>query len=159
MKKLFVTNAFSPSMLGGDTTIKFRLLADEFEASLVLIDKLRQGFEIVSAVGHADTASLFRGLLKFPVEMNRVKIELTAKDYIICGQLDTGGQRLPEGCTSLPEGAKIKWWLITIGDQPLTDIEKLKEEDKYLKRYCPCGNLHEDKCPNYCDDWGCKAIV
>jgi hypothetical protein len=36
-----------------------------------------KGAEIVSAVGHEDTAGLFSALLGFPVSVNRISVKLT----------------------------------------------------------------------------------
>lgn len=128
--KIFICNAFSLSMLdgevqarrpgdavygspriprlcGGDgsTSAAFRWLeaaADDFNA------------EIVSAVGHADTAALFSALLGREITVNRVSVKLPGGPdsgvFALIGQLQ--GPRLPEGATTLPEGATIAWWLV-----------------------------------------------
>jgi hypothetical protein len=65
-----------------------------------------------SCVGHADTAALFSNLLVVPVPMNRCNVVLEPGDTILVGQYN--GPRLPEGATSLPEGASIRWLLCTV---------------------------------------------
>jgi hypothetical protein len=63
-----------------------------------------------SAVGHADTAFLFANELGLPILPNRVSVKLKAGECALIGQYI--GSRLPEGCTSLPEGARIEWWIV-----------------------------------------------
>ena len=108
---LFITNAFSPSMLEDTRELKFRLLSGEEEAKTVLHRLVEDlNFLPVSAVGHADTASLFTSLLGTEVPANRVSVSLRNYDVLVVGQYN--GPRLPEGCTTLPEGATIRWWLV-----------------------------------------------
>lgn len=70
--------------------------------------------EIISAVGHVDTAALFSRLLGREIPVNRISIKLTGHagsgDVALVGQLQ--GPRLQEGATELPEGASIEWWLV-----------------------------------------------
>ena len=68
--------------------------------------------EYTSAVGHEDTAALFSNLLGTPVVANRINISLGSKDRVLVGQYT--GPRLPEGTTVLPEGAHVKWWIVTV---------------------------------------------
>ena len=56
---------------------------------------------LVSCVGHADTAAVLG------VEMRRVSVTLQAGDVIFVAQLQGG--RLPEGCTTLPDGFTFDW--------------------------------------------------
>jgi hypothetical protein len=67
---------------------------------------------IQSAVGHADTAKVFSSVLGTDVPMARVTVSLEAGDRILVGQYS--GPRLPEGATSLPQGASLKWAVVTI---------------------------------------------
>ena len=66
----------------------------------------------VSAVGHADTAAVFAALLDRPVPVNRISVSLTEDDELLIGQLT--GPRLPEGSTTLPEGAAITWLRVVV---------------------------------------------
>ncbi len=69
----------------------------------------------VSGVGHADTAALFSTLLGVDIPCNRISIAVPERVYgqeqeawtAIVGQYS--GPRLPEGATTLPEGATIRW--------------------------------------------------
>jgi hypothetical protein len=70
------------------------------------------GSDLESAVGHQDTANVFSSILGVPVPMNRTSVVLKSGDTALLGQYS--GPRLPEGATTLPEGAKIKWILVDI---------------------------------------------
>ena len=67
----------------------------------------------VSAVGHADTANVFSGVLGVNVPANRATVILKKDETALVGQYI--GPRLPEGALALPEGATIKWLLVTLG--------------------------------------------
>jgi len=97
-----ITNAFSFGMLATfPTSMKVTALtADEVRT------RLKAGV-VESAVGHADTAALFSTILGMAIPMNRVSLSLVPGDEIIVGQYT--GPRLPEGATTLPEGAAIRW--------------------------------------------------
>ena len=71
---------------------------------------LSSGF--TSAIGHADTANVVGSLLGVEVAMNRINVTLTAETELYVAQV-VGG-RLPEGCTTLPEGVTIKFVRATI---------------------------------------------
>lgn len=132
--KIYIANAFSLSMLDredqagspagyvprtgapadkvGTARIPSPLSADakDWLRSLAVL-----GVEIVSAVGHPDTAVLFSSLLNRPVEYNRVSVRLSRDDTLLVGQLmaaDGGMVRLAPGTTELPVGATIEWWVI-----------------------------------------------
>ncbi len=91
MKKVYVSNAFSLSMLNPlppeGRTIKVRPLTLEEVKSL-----LQEGFE--SAVGHQGTADILTTLLGLPVEARRVAISLSPGDKLVVFQLAV---RLGEG--------------------------------------------------------------
>ena len=65
-----------------------------------------------SAVGHPDTAAIFSRLLGREVEHARRHVVLAPGDAVIVGQY--AGPRLPEGATSLPEGGRFSWFLVTV---------------------------------------------
>lgn len=58
-----------------------------------------------SVVGHADTANVVASVLGFPVPMNRTTLALNVGDVLYVAQLF--GARLPEGTSTLPEGATL----------------------------------------------------
>lgn len=68
--------------------------------------------EVLSAVGHADTAALIGGLLGAPVSMARVSVPpMTAgtRHFVALYQ----GPRLPEGATTLPAGASVAFYRLS----------------------------------------------
>lgn len=108
--RLLIANAFSLSMLdrdaqgGPDARIPRPVPCPRWIVDAAAAD----GAEIVSVVGHADTAALFSGIIGIPVAANRATITLGPEDRLLVGQYI--GPRLPEGATALPEGARIEWW-------------------------------------------------
>jgi hypothetical protein len=119
--KFYICNAFSLSML--DREVQARSPHDAVYESArypapvsdeLLTEYCRMmlsgDIECESAVGHADTAFLFGNLLGLPILPNRVSIRLKQGECALIGQYI--GPRLPEGATSLPEGARIEWWII-----------------------------------------------
>jgi hypothetical protein len=103
---LYIANAFSLQMIDicKETTVVV-VPVDDPKATVA-------GQEFTSAVGHADTANLFSGLLGVDVPSQRINVKLTAEDALLVGQYI--GPRLPEGATTLPEGASIVWLLVTV---------------------------------------------
>ena len=102
---MYLLNAFSANMLEELTAlVRFT------EISATTMAELAQ--ESVSAVGHADTSALFSAILGIEVPCNRVTVTLKAGDNALLGQYT--GPRLPEGATTLPEGASIKWVLVNV---------------------------------------------
>jgi len=100
MKK-YLVNAFSIQMLKKGGLVRFK----EIDATEVPAD-------VVSAVGHADTAAVLSNMLGFEVPMNRVNISLDEDTEIYVAQLIGG--RLPEGSTTLPEGFAFKFYRVTM---------------------------------------------
>ena len=102
---MYLLNAFSANMLEELTAlVRFT------EISATTMAELAQ--ESVSAVGHADTAALFSAILGIEVPCNRVTVTLKSGESALLGQYT--GPRLPEGATTLPEGASIKWVLVNV---------------------------------------------
>jgi len=98
-------NAFSLQMVACPATVKFEEISVETVASA-----LAGGF--TSAIGHADTAKIVGTLLGVEVAMNRINVSLTTETELYVAQV-VGG-RLPEGCTTLPEGVTIKFVRATV---------------------------------------------
>ncbi len=67
--------------------------------------------DVESAVGHQDTAKVVSSILGFEVKPNRVSIKLTENDVLYVAQYT--GPRLPEGATTLPEGANLEFFEVT----------------------------------------------
>jgi hypothetical protein len=100
----FLVNAFSIQMINSvanPVLVKF----EEIKAADIPRD-------VVSAVGHADTAAVLTNILGFEVPMNRTSVFLDEFTEIFVAQL-VGG-RLPEGVTELPEGFRFKFFRVTI---------------------------------------------
>lgn len=97
---IYLANAFSLQMLQGDYV---EVSVSTISAAYVRQRILEEGF--VSAIGHVDTARVLSSILRVSVEMNRVSVTLTPEDELIVAQV-VGG-RLPEGCTTLPDGVLI----------------------------------------------------
>jgi hypothetical protein len=65
-----------------------------------------------SAVGHETTAAIFATLLGREVPVARATLQLQPGDTVLVGQYS--GPRLPEGATSLPDGAAIRWIVVRV---------------------------------------------
>ena len=104
---MFLLNAFSINMLpAGSASVRF--------TDLSLADaRLHVALGFDSAVGHADTAAVFSEVLGVAVPCNRASVSIPTRAYglpawaALVGQYS--GPRLPEGATTLPEGASIRW--------------------------------------------------
>ena len=101
---MYILNAFSLNMIVGNADVVVREVSQKVAA--ILADAC------VSAVGHADTAAVFGSVLGVPVPCNRATVALKDGDVALVGQYS--GPRLPEGATSLPEGAAIKWVVVGV---------------------------------------------
>lgn len=112
----YLVNAFSLNMLlfAVETTVKFTPLGLEEARAYSRANKL------TPAVGHADTARVVDGLLgleaqgETPASYGRINVSLVEGDEVLVAQYT--GPRLPEGATTLPEGAVINFWLATVTD-------------------------------------------
>ena len=101
---MFLLNAFSLNMIVGDADVIVREVSRTMAASLAA--------NCPSAVGHADTAAVFSAVLGVEIPCNRATVALKDGDLALVGQYS--GPRLPEGATSLPEGATIKWMVVQV---------------------------------------------
>ena len=100
MKK-YLVNAFSIQMLQKGGLVRFDEIAPEDIPA-----------DVVSAIGHADTAAVLTNMLGFEVPMNRAFVTLDEETELYVAQL-VGG-RLPEGSTTLPEGFAFKFYRVTL---------------------------------------------
>jgi len=116
MTKYYILNAFSLNMLDPTVvagSIKFARLPGANAAFASLADVRRGGTkQIIAAVGHADTARLFSQELGEEIVAARATVAMSVGDMALVGQYV--GTRLPEGATSLPEGARIDWFLVQL---------------------------------------------
>ena len=101
---VFISNAFSLSMVGDNADITVAPVNLQYEAALIS--------SATSIVGHSDTAALFSSLLGREIAVNRISVSLKSGDTLIVGQYS--GPRLPEGTSVLPEGATITWKKVVV---------------------------------------------
>ena len=97
----YLCNAFSLGMIDMPTTDFLRI--GKIRAEQIPKD-------VISIVGHADTARILSGILGFEVPFNRTGIKLTKDDILYVAQYK--GPRLPEGTTVLPEGASFEFVVV-----------------------------------------------
>lgn len=67
--------------------------------------------DVESAIGHQETAKVVSSMLGFEVKPNRVSIRMSESDVLYVAQYT--GPRLPEGATTLPEGASLEFFEVT----------------------------------------------
>ena len=110
MTKVVIANAFSLNMLTlevGITNLQVCPASPD-----VIREEIAEAGGFTSIVGHADTAAIFSSLLGLEVPCNRATFTLEEDHVLFVGQYK--GPRLPEGATSLPEGASVEWAMVTI---------------------------------------------
>lgn len=101
-----LSNAFSLNMLKeSGAYISVRQIPPEEAKRL-----LEGGF--VSFIGHDDTARLLSALLGLPISTNRQSLVLEDGETLLVAQYR--GPRLPEGATTLPPGARVDWFLVSV---------------------------------------------
>lgn len=101
MKK-FLSNAFSIQMLA---SFPANVSISQVKAEDVPTD-------VVSCIGHADTANVLTDMLGFDVPCNRCNVSIDTDTKLYVAQV-VGG-RLPEGATTLPEGFRINFFKVEI---------------------------------------------
>jgi len=102
----FFTNAFSLNMLADPSATLHVHPLTAAEAAHALSG------QFTHAVGHADTAAVIADLLGVPVPVSRITVQMHPGDCAIVAQYR--GPRLPEGATTLPEGANITFALVEV---------------------------------------------
>ena len=105
-----VANAFSLNMLSlevGDADLQICPASPD-----VIRQEIEEEGGFTSIVGHADTAAIFSSLLGLDVPCNRATFIMGEGTTLFVGQYK--GPRLPEGVTSLPEGATVEWEMVLI---------------------------------------------
>ncbi len=106
---MLLLNAFSLNMV--PRTGPWNITANP--VSLEEARDILSTYGIESAVGHPDTARVLTDLLGIPVYAERLTVTIPeAGAYMMIAQYS--GPRLPEGATTLPQGATITWWTINI---------------------------------------------
>lgn len=97
-------NAWSMMMVEHPAKLETRVLTP------TVASKMLQRLGCESCVGHVDAAALYSEILGIDVAFNRCQTQVAKGEEVIVGQYV--GPRLPEGATTLPEGAEIKWLLV-----------------------------------------------
>jgi hypothetical protein len=106
---VYVTNAFSLNMLP-DNCVLAHILVTKLSP-----DNAREflrGNNFQSYIGHPDLASIASNILGMSLAVNRQTLTVKEGDALLVVQYR--GPRLPEGTTTLPEGATIEFWLVDI---------------------------------------------
>ena len=99
--KVYLGNAFSLQMVADNAIIaKVEVSPEEIPQ------------EIVSIIGHKDTATVVSTILGREVPCNRESVMLSDEDVLYVAQV-VGG-RLPEGATTIPDGMEIRFYRITV---------------------------------------------
>lgn len=108
--RVYLGNAFSLSML---SSLPAQVRVEELSIEDVR-ELLSTEAAVENVIGHPDTDALVRSLLALPSlpPAERKSIQLGNEDVLIVAQYV--GPRLPEGATSLPEGAEIKWLKVKV---------------------------------------------
>ena len=102
-KQILLGNAFSLQMLD---------LTKIQNVKVTPVQAVEVPVEAVSVIGHKDMAVLVGKILGREVPFNRVSSKLNKGDVLYVAQY-VGG-RLPEGVTTLPEGAEIKFLKVEV---------------------------------------------
>jgi hypothetical protein len=110
-QQINVLNAFSLNMVDFDGSARWHRVSRE-----VLRDMLDDGHSIApylkSYIGHADTAAVISADLGFCLPTNRETVKLEAGSRCLVCQYK--GPRLAEGTSTLPEGATIEYYWLTV---------------------------------------------
>ena len=105
-----IANAFSLNMLALDFGVTNLQVCPTFPEYIRHEIEAAGGF--TSIVGHADTAAVLSSLLGLDVPCSRATFTLEVGVTLFVGQYK--GPRLPEGATTLPEGANVEWAMVVI---------------------------------------------
>ncbi|MBD3216542.1 MAG: DUF1874 domain-containing protein [Candidatus Lokiarchaeota archaeon] len=148
---MYIANAFSLQMQGEHSASSRKITLDDAKEAVIgaiRLDHGRIGYGLraVSCVGHKDIAAVMSDLLGYTVPSKRISVALEPGDTVIVGQYV--GPRLPEGCTLLPEGAKIEWYEVTCHKASMQD----RREALYAEMSRACAKME------WPDD-GPKAIL
>lgn len=132
---LYIGNAFALSMLPASADDHSIVLYQD-----ATIDRAREyaAQPHVSCVGHADTARLMSDALGVELETRRCSIQLKPGDQLLVAQYS--GPRLPEGATSLPEGATFRWLFVRLAGTFTCPYPHCGHRRPFHSHYCGgCG--------------------
>lgn len=113
MNKIYILNAFSFNMINAHKgSVEFLQLDKDQAYNMAFKKTENPEREIISAIGHADTAAVISDELGVLLTANRINVGMfTGDSALIC---QYSGPRLPEGAMTLPEGATIKYFWIDL---------------------------------------------
>lgn len=104
---IYICNAFSLAMISQFKDVKIRCRKITVEE---VRDILSQGFH--SSLGHETTGKIISDMIGINIPVNRDKTVLQPGDLLIVTQYL--GPRLPEGAVTLPPGAVIEFFAVTL---------------------------------------------
>lgn len=117
MSRLYLLNAFSLNMLSFDEEQEFippmRVVVNPMsplDAARVVQEAYNNNLH--THIGHESTAALLSKMLNIPLRADRATVTMMSGDIAIVAQYV--GPRLPEGATSLPDGATIRFYLVEV---------------------------------------------
>lgn len=109
-----ISNAFSLNMFGGNVEIpQGDPVFPEFPVMTISVKEVTPEevpSDCMSVIGHADTAAVVGGILGREILVNRTTYTVEPGDTLYVAQYS--GPRLPEGATTLPEGAMVKFFRV-----------------------------------------------
>lgn len=105
--RVFLGNAFSLQML--DLQKQAQVIVTPVSSNEV------SNADFESVIGHDDTAAVLTDMLAVPVFCNRTSVRLQKGDVLFVAQV-TGGGRLPEGATRLPEGFSLSFLRVELAE-------------------------------------------
>lgn len=127
MSRIYLLNAFSLNMLHFDEEQEFvppmRVVVSPMSPkdaarvvqqayNNILAPGFPRGLNLHAHIGHESTAALLSKMLNIPLHADRATVTMLPGDIAIVAQYV--GPRLPEGATSLPEGATIRFYLVEV---------------------------------------------
>jgi hypothetical protein len=104
-----IVNAISLNMIPPsvqDGGIIFRRISLDEASRLV-----REAQQVVSAIGHADTARIVGQQLGVELLPDRQNVQLGDELMLVAQYI---GPRLPEGATELPSGARVEYFVVRL---------------------------------------------
>jgi len=104
---IILANAFSLQMVDTNVLNKVSFMPMSLDDVRDTISVAQADNNFVNAVGHADTMAVLNNMLGTNLTANRINVKLDENTTIIVAQVIGG--RLPEGCTTLPEGTQIRF--------------------------------------------------
>lgn len=110
--KVYISNALSLQMLPTEQATDLHIWPMTVGS---VREFSRDHIQLISAIGHADTAAVVSSMIGQEIQAQRINISLKPGDILIVAQL-LGG-RLPEGSTTLPDGYAIRFFGVQIKEE------------------------------------------